>query len=640
MSQSVIGALRVNLGLDSAQFTKGLTAARQRLRQVGAQMQRVGAAVSVVGAGIALAVRGQVNAFDELGKKATKLSIPVEELSRLAYAGRLSNVSMGQLEVGITALSRNMVQMPKRFEQFGIAVRDANGEVRPTTEVLGDVAEVLRQLPEGAERTAAAMLLLGKSGADLLPMLVGGRDGLQALKDEADAFGVTITGETAAAAAQFNDNLTRLNQTFTSLFTIIAADLAPVLAKMTDYLVEATAAFRDLDPRTRKIITILAGVTVVLGPLLIALGTLVTILAGISAPVLIVIAAIAGLTAAVAYFWPEIKQASEVLVDFGKRALAFVQDRLPGLSANFEIMQAAVAAVFALIRGDFDGFRENLARIPEAVRGMVDSVRAALVAFGEMIVREIKSAGANALSAARDLGKDILRGLVEGLIGEEGVLRNTVYGVMGRVVSSAKDALQSRSPSRVFMEIGSDITEGLAIGIEENSARPMGALGSLVEQMRGMAQEFASSFEGAFTSFVTGAKTAQQALADLARDLARMLAQSAIRRLFSGLGGSGGFLGSLFGGFRAEGGPVSAGRAYVVGERGPEMFVPRSSGGIVPNHKMGGGEVQIVVRIDPSGEFDARVADTSGRVAVRVVNDRVPAMIGGGMRRAREKGFI
>lgn len=45
--------------------------------------------------------------------------------------------------------------------------------------------------------------------------------------------------------------------------------------------------------------------------------------------------------------------------------------------------------------------------------------------------------------------------------------------------------------------------------------------------------------------------------------------------------------------FRAAGGPVSAGSPYIVGERGPELFVPSNSGGIVPNHSMGGVTVNI-----------------------------------------------
>jgi len=53
-------------------------------------------------------------------------------------------------------------------------------------------------------------------------------------------------------------------------------------------------------------------------------------------------------------------------------------------------------------------------------------------------------------------------------------------------------------------------------------------------------------------------------------------------------GAFGGILGAIFGGARADGGPVSGGVPYLVGERGPELFVPKSSGTVMPNGSMGG----------------------------------------------------
>lgn len=58
---------------------------------------------------------------------------------------------------------------------------------------------------------------------------------------------------------------------------------------------------------------------------------------------------------------------------------------------------------------------------------------------------------------------------------------------------------------------------------------------------------------------------------------------------------------SQFGSFRANGGPVSAGSPYIVGERGPELFMPRSSGSIYPNDAMGVGGNNVVVNVDASG---------------------------------------
>lgn len=76
-------------------------------------------------------------------------------------------------------------------------------------------------------------------------------------------------------------------------------------------------------------------------------------------------------------------------------------------------------------------------------------------------------------------------------------------------------------------------------------------------------------------------------------------------------------LGGLFKGKRAAGGPVSPGGAYLVGERGPELMVPRTSGTIIPNKALGGGG-EVVVYVQSNEYFDARVQKISGNVATRV----------------------
>jgi len=92
-----------------------------------------------------------------------------------------------------------------------------------------------------------------------------------------------------------------------------------------------------------------------------------------------------------------------------------------------------------------------------------------------------------------------------------------------------------------------------------------------------------------------------ESIADTWRDLLqRMAAQALSAKLGEALFGNfgktgefGGLVGAIgsslgFGGFRANGGPVTAGRAYVVGERGPEVIVPRGAGNVVPNEALGG----------------------------------------------------
>ena len=78
--------------------------------------------------------------------------------------------------------------------------------------------------------------------------------------------------------------------------------------------------------------------------------------------------------------------------------------------------------------------------------------------------------------------------------------------------------------------------------------------------------------------------------------------------------------GSLFGGKRAGGGPVSPGKAYLVGEKGPEPFIPTAPGVIIPNHvAFGGGRQQVHVSLSLDNDMlEAKVVRTSAGVVVHM----------------------
>ncbi len=136
------------------------------------------------------------------------------------------------------------------------------------------------------------------------------------------------------------------------------------------------------------------------------------------------------------------------------------------------------------------------------------------------------------------------------------------------------------------------------------------------------AQENVQTLKDGFLDAIVEGENLSGTLEKLAKSLARAALEAAFfgSGPFAG-GGSGGgggilggLLGGIFGGFRAEGGPVQAGRAYVVGEEGPELMVPRSSGMIIPNGGGKGGGVTLSVSIDARGaqmgvaeQIDARM---------------------------------
>jgi len=87
--------------------------------------------------------------------------------------------------------------------------------------------------------------------------------------------------------------------------------------------------------------------------------------------------------------------------------------------------------------------------------------------------------------------------------------------------------------------------------------------------------------------------------------------------VLSGPTGIAGFgIQKLFGGGRAMGGPVNPGTTYMVGERGPELFMPNTSGTIIPNNKLNGGGT--VINLTVNGAIDG---ESTARQIVRILND-------------------
>lgn len=256
MAQAVIGALRVNLGLNSAAFTDGLTKSQSKLKNFGSAVGKglavAGAAAAAAAGGIGLAVRGALNAADDMSKVSQKIGIPIDELSRLKHAADLSGVSFEGLQNGMKRLSANMFDAQKgvgegaeAFKNLGVSVTGADGSLRSSSDIMADVSARFKEMPDGAEKTALAMRIFGKAGADMIPMLNGGRDALRSMMDEADALGIVFDEKTGKAAENFNDNLSRLGKMFSGIGNQIAADLAPHLAAFTDWLVLNAPVIRE-----------------------------------------------------------------------------------------------------------------------------------------------------------------------------------------------------------------------------------------------------------------------------------------------------------------------------------------------------------------------------------------------------------
>lgn len=271
---SALGNLVVSLALDTAAFTKGVDKSsyeaqkfaqdldRTLNRSLGAAKQNfIGFGSAALGAiGVVTSVTEAISRLNEtfakldsLAKDSQRFGIPVEQLSQLQYAADMSGVSIEGLGVALKGMLKNASEAASGekgpaevFRALGVAAVDANGKVRSSTELIEDFAEVFAGLDDGATKTSLALKVFGKSGAELIPLLNSGREGIRRLNDEASRSGAVVGTDAAKAAEVYQDNLSRLSVSFDSLFKSTAASLLPSLVSITSEMANATAAAGSL----------------------------------------------------------------------------------------------------------------------------------------------------------------------------------------------------------------------------------------------------------------------------------------------------------------------------------------------------------------------------------------------------------
>jgi hypothetical protein len=172
---------------------------------------------------------------------------------------------------------------------------------------------------------------------------------------------------------------------------------------------------------------------------------------------------------------------------------------------------------------------------------------------------------------------------------------------------------------RLTVSVRAD-TQGFARDVAELRAQLDGPLGSSVNRAGAL-------IEGALGRAIRSGKFGFEDLKRVGLSVLGEIANAALRSAVGGgSGGQGGgllslglsALGNLLGGApgRATGGPVSPGRAYMVGERGPELFVPTSSGAVVTPGQGGVRDVRISIAVNaPAGAAPEALARSSRQLA-------------------------
>lgn len=247
---SYIAMMSVKIAADYASLQTDLGRAAHEFDKFAKKAVEVG---KVVGQGLAIAagaasalVKSTIDNMDRLDEAAQRIGISAKSLSTLEYAAKRGAVEADAFEKSLVKLAKSASDTAmetgeaiKGFNHLGIAVKDSSGNLKSTDTLLLEIATEMSKYEDSAQKTAVAVSLFGRSGAELIPLLNMGADGIQKMQERAKELGLEIGNDTAAAAGAFNDLLGDMGAMLEGVGNEMATVLLPVLTNITQAFVDS-----------------------------------------------------------------------------------------------------------------------------------------------------------------------------------------------------------------------------------------------------------------------------------------------------------------------------------------------------------------------------------------------------------------
>lgn len=173
---------------------------------------------------------------DQAVNTAQRVGMTVEAVQRLNFAAEQNGSNAGEMSDGLKFINRNAVaaatgsqEAATWFRRAGISVKDANGKIKPTGQLLGELADRFEKMPDGPKKTALAMGILGRSGESLIPTLNLGRKGIEELAKKAEWLGIVMDKTTAQGLDDLGDNMDDVGRATRGVFIAAIKPLLPML---------------------------------------------------------------------------------------------------------------------------------------------------------------------------------------------------------------------------------------------------------------------------------------------------------------------------------------------------------------------------------------------------------------------------
>lgn len=514
-----------------------------RLKALSGTVARVAGVFGVAFGARAIAgfIAGQVKAAEATGDLAEKLGISAEALQELTFVADQSGTSQESLVTafrGMTkllgAIERGSKEAKDELAAIGLTIDDLKG--KSPDQVFTILLDAIGRIEDPLRRNAELMKVFGKSGTEVAQLAQLGAKGIDGLRQKARELGLVLSNQTIAKMQEAGDKL-----------GVIGAASQVAGARMAESFLPAIDAIAALvtSPQFQDGLAKTAGY----------IGAIVKFLA----------------------------EHPEALAALGGAA---VGGRIAGVPG------AIIGGTVGMAAGPFmEGFNQGLA--PPSTPAQGARAAAGTQGYGALEITVTKG--------VRPQPPGFTDPAVQKQIDKYAELKRALEDQLRQLTMNDRE----QAIANELAKLGAEATD-------EQRGAISALTGKLFDQKKALdasreaAAFFAESFGQYLSDLIPKIETGNSALDKLLNTLIETAAQAlllgsgplaGIFGMTSGTTGVvGGLLGSIFGGFRASGGPVRAGKAYVVGERGPEIIVPGSSGRVYPNGG-GGGPTSINVNV-------------------------------------------
>lgn len=253
----IAGDIMIRMAADVASLKSDMDKAKSTVGDAVGLMKT--AAIGLAGAFSATMftnwIRGAIDAADEMNKLSARTGIAVEDIAGLQVAFQLGGAESGAFASSMARLSKQIVDGNAAFKTLGIETRNADGSIRGIKEILYDTADAFAEIEDGTAKSAMAVELFGKTGAELIPVLNAGSDGLREMDEMARKLGLSMSKDAAANAELFNDTLDLIGMGLQGVGRQVATQLLPTLSSLAGTFLETMTE----GDRLAKVAEVIAG---------------------------------------------------------------------------------------------------------------------------------------------------------------------------------------------------------------------------------------------------------------------------------------------------------------------------------------------------------------------------------------------